>query len=122
MKRLWAAAVLFAVVVGVCVWERCYLNVFSNEIYSKLESVNAQYSAENYAEAQKTAKELECRWVGGEKVLCHFVSNSALNDIGTAVSKLPSLVESENDDFYTEYRELQVLLRHMLNGEKVTVY
>lgn len=122
MKRMLVSVFMFAAVAAVCAWEACYLNSLSSEMNLKLAEVKKQYAAQEYAEAQKTAKDIELSWEKAENILCHFVSVDGLYEVGTAVSALPYLAADENDDFAIEYRKLQVLFEHMLNGERVTVY
>lgn len=122
MKRLWISAVLIAAVAAVCVWESCFLKSFSTEIDNAFDRVEKEYAAENYIGAEKTAKDIEQRWLEAENILCHFVSIERLYEVGTAVSGLPHLACSKNDDFYVECRRMRIQLKHMLNGEKVTVF
>lgn len=122
MNKIWIAIVLFAGVCGVCIWESCYLKKFTSDISVDIALLERQYSQEQYDKAEETAQQIEKKWVKGENVLCHFISNATLYDIGVSVAKLPYLAGREHDEFYTEYREVQVLLRHMNNRERMTVY
>ncbi len=53
----------------------------------------------NTTKAEETAKQIEKKWVKGENVLCHFISNATLYDIGVSVAKLPYLAGREHDEF-----------------------
>ena len=122
MKRLIAAAVLAAVIVGVCLVGQRVVRRGGQEVgpllLAGMEAVrNGDMAAasEKAALAEKTFAEMESR-------LNFFLRHDLVEDLGSQLAKLPSLATEETAaEFLSEAGSALTMLTHVVTDERPTL-
>ena len=122
MRRLWSAVVLIVVTLGVCFFNRYYLNKVYKETNRYVSKMSSLYKKEKYSDAVFTANELENSWKNNEKILEKLVSEDKLESVRVIVSELPYLAKDESHEFSIHLKKLTETLKHILEKEEPRLY
>lgn len=122
MRRLWAAVVLIAITLGICFFNRYYLNKVYEETGRYVKKISSLYKKEKYSDAVFTANELENSWKNNEKVLEKLISEDKLESVRVIISELPNLAKNESHEFSIHLKKLTETLKHILEKEEPRLY
>ena len=122
MRRLWAAFLLIAITLGICFFNRFYLNEVYKETGRYVKKISLLYNKRRYTEAEFTANELENSWKKNEKILEKFVSEEKLESVRMIISELPSLAKDKSHEFSIHLKKLTETLKHILEKEQPRLY
>lgn len=101
MSRIFAALIIIASIVGLCFFEAAQVNRIIGTSNELIADMTDSFNQEDYDTAEKTAKKFVEYWEKNEPILCLFVSDDELDDIGVEVSSLPMLSGGEKDFLHT---------------------
>jgi hypothetical protein len=103
MKRLWAALLLFAVVIGLCLWGLRLTSTVSEEMLSRLDQIEAEIRQEQFETAARLVNDTVDSWKKSSRRLCTFLSHSQLDTADKALSSLMVSVSCGVGDRSLEY-------------------
>jgi len=121
MKRLIAAAVLFAVVLTAYFTGYFYIKNVCKEAEALLEECVAEYNANE--NALKSTEKLKRYWDKKEKMLSVFSSHSSIDEIEVAIYSLQEHSNSSDTSMFNEYTvRVKILIHQLLEDTVPTVH
>lgn len=122
MRRLWAAFTLIAITLGICFFNKFYLNKVYDETNRYVKKISSLYNKERYSAAEFTANELENSWKKNEKTLEKFISEDKLESVRVIISELPNLAKDKSHEFSIHLKKLTETLKHIIEKEQPRLY
>ena len=107
---------------GICFFNRFYLNKVYDETSRYVKKISSLYKKERYSEAEFTANELENSWKKNEKTLEKFVSEDKLESVRVIISELPNLSKDKSHEFSIHLKKLTETLKHIIEKEQPRLY
>lgn len=122
MKRLIAAGILFAVIIGFCITGSIVVGNTYKEFEKKTEECGKLYSTDPDS-AAKRFKDIKKDWEKRENYLSLFVNHEIADDISVALSRTASYAESKCDAaFYAELAAAKMTLHQMIEDQKISAH
>lgn len=121
MKRLIAAAVLFAVVIMLSVCARSVTENSYNRAADLLTKSRICYGKGDKKTAVGLTAELKDSWKNSYKYLAAFAEHDTLDEIEASITRAHSFAAAGNDAFFSECDMLKLLLERMLEEESPTL-
>lgn len=119
MKRLWASAIIFVILVAVCFWGVTTTNKISNDLSSTVSSAkNAAQNGDNelaFSLSQKAVSD----WHNNHTILCTYMPHSKLEAIDTTLAALPALVYYDSIDQFSAECDRGITQIEYLNESEV---
>lgn len=123
MKRLIAAGILFAVVLGISLAGSVSVKHYSEELEDRLIKIQEAVNQENFTSAYSQSQDLVNFWRVAEDVMAIFVNNAHINKIGSSVIKLPALCNrEEKGNIMGECQTVRYLMNHISEDERFSVF
>ncbi len=119
MKRLIVSLVLFAAVLGVCVFGVRFVKQSYEKINSEL--ICSEQCAKNgdFSGAAKAAKRAEEIYTKREQALAAFIKHDILDEVGVCLAAAAPLAEKESkQEFLSAVSQAKVALTHIRNDHK----
>lgn len=121
MKRLFVIFGLIAVVIGLAVAQRVFLNNCCEAVLQSLDHLEQSCRNEEFEKAALQAKEIEDNWVGYEKKLSYFIDNTELSEVGMALSGISDMAaEGTKEEFLSHIAVIRVQFVHLQASNNVT--
>jgi hypothetical protein len=121
MKRIGISLLLLLIITASCITGHIIIKNESENLEALLQNA---YNAAIDGDVQLTsqyAEQLEKVYVDAEKKITFFIDHSLVEDMGVAVAELPALARSgEFTDFCSKCSAASVMLKHIVNDEKLT--
>lgn len=122
-RRIIASAVLLVLVITVCVVGQLTVDGCGKDISNLLDSAKTSIKKEDYKAAAHYSQKAEDKYVDCERKLSFFISHDLIEDLGVEVAKLSDLAREEtSDEFLAELSSAEVMLTHLLNDYKPSIY
>ncbi|MDR1892618.1 MAG: DUF4363 family protein [Oscillospiraceae bacterium] len=118
MQRIWAAAVMAAVVAALCVFGMLAFNQYNKRINALLNEAYSQIENGDFEKAKEMSEKIEKEWTKAENSLSFYMERTRLFDIGADIARLPVLAqEKEVAEFKALCRSLMAQLKHIEYAE-----
>ncbi len=88
MRRLWAAAILFAAVIGLALWGLAVTAGTAEDMMAQVARIETAVEQEDYPAAARLAGETASQWEARSRVLCGFLSHTDLDTADQALDAL----------------------------------
>ncbi len=121
MRRLIAAAVLAAIIAGLCFANKMTVNKTYYDLSAGLSRLEQAYMDSPEAAAD-LARSFEKEWVSREDYLSIFVNHEIITELGIAISRLPVMIDSDCDEFTAECAAVRTILLHMLKDTEISLH
>ncbi len=119
MKRLIAAVVLSALVIGLAVSSAITIDRYYNTLTHHIEKIE-----ELHKKGESTGNELSALhydWEKAEPMLMFFANHDSVEEIGIRINRLVSLSDTKDDGiFKAEAVELKTRLEYLKDSESLT--
>ena len=108
MKRLYLSAVIFFVIICLCIFSVIFIKTSCEKMISLAENLQQSYILRgNSPETQKNLMELENYTEKYRKHLSAFTKSEPLTEIYCEVSRLGNLLDKESDEFLSEIKQIE---------------
>ena len=121
MKRLWVSAILFVVLLTVCIWGINTTNRLSAEMTAVVSSAKKAAENGNNDSALALSKKAVSDWNGCHEVLCTYMPHSKLEAIDQTLAALPMLCYYGATDQFTAECDRGITQIKYLNESEVPV-
>ena len=121
MKRLFIAAALLALTVGLCVGSRFTLDHGVDALLAALDETEAAYRAGDTATAQTTADGLPPLFDKEARFFPLFLPHEHLDAAEDSLAALPALLPGERAAFEAELARCRLHLQRLRDGERLTM-
>ena len=98
MKRLWIAAALLAIAMGLCAVTTLYQHRQIDRLTATLDRLETAYDAGDMPEAKRLAEQVVADYTAIGKILYCFVAHSDLADSEETVAMLPALIRQDGEE------------------------
>ena len=98
MKRLWIAAALLALVVGLCLTTEIYQHRRVEDTMALLDELEQAYDDGNLRQAQQTAEQLTQQYESVCRVLMCFTAHSDIAESQETAALLPTLLRQDGTE------------------------
>ena len=120
MKRLFIAAALLALTVGLCVGSRLTLNRGVDALLAALDETEGAYRAGDTAAAQATADRLSPLFDKEARFFPLFLPHEHLDAAEDSLAALPALLPGDRAAFEAELARCRLHLQRLRDGERLT--
>lgn len=119
MKRVWAAAALFIMILGICIWGLITTNMMTGSIYSRLNEIKSEVKSGNKSTATALSETAIHEWHEYHMKMCTYMPHSRLEAIDQSLAALPPLINSESgtDQFEAECERAEAQIEHLKDTE-----
>lgn len=107
VKRGWFVLTLFFALLGISIWEQCYIDFSCNEMDLSVEALKTCINQGELEKGKEKCLEIEKFWSGKEVALSLFMDFRDIEKIGTQITLIKSHLE--NEDFKLALVETNVL-------------
>lgn len=121
MKRLFIAAALLFLTVGLCVGSRLTLEHGVNTLLAALDETEAAYQADDTAAAQATANRLPPLFEKETRLFPLFLPHEHLDAAEDSLATLPALLPGDRAAFEAELTRCRLRLECLRDGERLTL-
>ena len=119
MKRLWAAVVILAVLLGTALWNAWYARTFTGALVQQLERAKALAVQDRWEEAAQLSQEAFQTWQDHDFYLHVFMRHSDTDQILGSFRALEQYLALEETDQYTAANaELMIQLELLAEMEQ----
>lgn len=101
MKRVYICIGIFLSIIAISAASLNILKKSNNELFYRIDEISSIYQT-NPGLAAAKVEELEEFWEKYYLRISFVAHSSTLNDISTTMSKLPSLLENDSEEFMSE--------------------
>ena len=117
MKRLFISLAIFAALFGFAFYGTVVLSHEGERLTSLLTEAIDLAEMGNAEAAKQAAERLEARYIEAEKRLSYFVDHRNIGQLGTEISTLPSLAESEDlSNFLASCHSAKTSIIHLVDS------
>jgi hypothetical protein len=103
MKRLWVSAIIFVLLLTVCIWGTNKTRIISADLTSTITSAKNAAESGNDASAHELSKKAVSDWHKSHEVLCTYMPHAKLEAIDQTLAALPMLsAHGVNEQFAAE--------------------
>ncbi len=122
MSRVIVAVVLVIIVAAGCAAGEFVVHGCNNRISEALLRASSLAEMGDVSAAEKAARDAETEFTACEGALAVFINHSLVEDLGSQISKLPSLATEETkDEFLSEAASASVMLTHIVRDNHPTL-
>ena len=123
MKRLWVVLGLSLVVAALCVMGNIVLFGGGTRLKNDIEQAIALAEKGDMIGAAEAAQKAEKGFIEYEHTLGLFMNKKTVNEVGESLSKLTWLAKNDDrGEFLSECSRAIVVITHILNHEKLSLY
>ncbi len=123
MKRLWIAAALLVVVVGLCVATTLYQHRQIDKLLGTLDELESAYALGDYPKAGQLAQQVVDDYAKVSRVLYCFVAHGDLADSQETVVMLPALLrQGGEEELKMELARLREQLDYLRRVDDPTIW
>lgn len=97
MKRLYAAALLFLIVIGLCITEYVSINKCTDEYIERIDRIEEMVRAGSTQKASFAARETEKNWEETVSVIDMLLFHDYVDEIGRNLAQLESYIKYGED-------------------------
>ena len=114
MRRVWAAVLLLAASVVLCVCGAVYTVFASQALLDQTAAIEQSVYAEDYETALTMAEDAERQWVFRSRIFCGYFSHAQLEAADRELAVLRVSLEAEQKDYaLRSCRQLAVFCEHL---------
>lgn len=114
MRRVWAAVILFAAVILLCVSGSVYTAYAAQTLLEQTTAIRQFVYEENYENAQELAEEAERQWIFRSRIFCGYVSHAQLETADKELASLKVSLEAEQQTYALKHcGQLEVFCAHL---------
>ena len=122
MKRIAAAAVLAAAVLGICVFGRIVTKKQTERIIGVMAEIDNLLENEENGRALEISEDFLAEWESMHGQLCLFLQHAHLDPLESVFAILPYYIEQEEISLArSECRLVQTVAEHILKAERITL-
>ena len=118
MKRLIAAIVLSALVIGLAVCSAITIDRYYKNLTEEIEKIEKLHEKGESTGDRLSA--LHDNWEKAEPMLMFFANHDSVEEIGIQINRLVSLSDTNDITFKTEAVELKTRLQYLKDSESLT--
>lgn len=119
MKRVWVAAAIFLVVLGLCTYGLITTNKLTGNMSVRLDELKSDVKNGKTAAALALSESTIKEWHGYHMEMCMYMPHARLEAIDQSLAALPPLITSPNgtDQFEAECERASAQIEHLKDTE-----
>ncbi|MCQ2478806.1 MAG: DUF4363 family protein [Clostridia bacterium] len=122
MKRLIAAAILTALIIGICIAGNVIVKEFCKDTNSEIEICRKLCEKGDWEAVDKKVKDLKKSWKTRQRYMSVFVNHGIIDDISVSVSRMPLFSNKKSkSDFLAECAEINMLIDRILGEQEMNI-
>lgn len=119
MKRMYAAAVLLLIAVGLCITEYICIGKFTDEYTQRITIIENMVATGNTKKAAFCARETEKNWRKAASVIDMLLYHDYVDEIGNNLAELESyIIYGETAELYAVCENTKEQLRSLKESER----
>lgn len=121
MKRLYIAALLFAVAVALCITSTVVTSRVEKEVGEPLEKTIDFFEKGETEKAIESFSAAKQNWDDIKETTAVFASHSSVDELDEQMPLISALLSEQSDDFLPQSALCLLKVQNLCDGEKVTV-
>lgn len=119
MKRLWACAVIFVILIAACVYGNIQTNKITGDLIATVQGAEQAAKRGDNDLAYQLSKKAKDDWHTSHRILCIYMPHGKLEAIDQTLGALPSLIHYSAMDNFTADCERSILQIQYLNESEI---
>lgn len=121
MKRLYIAAILFAVAVTLCITSTVVTSRVEKEVGEPLEKTIEFFERGEIEKATESFSAAKQNWDDIKETTAVFASHSSVDELDEQITLISALLSEQSDDFLSQSALCLLKVQNLCDDEKVTV-